>query len=245
MRMNALNLRKVEGVAAEVSRLLGVGVSLSFNVQGEAAELTLRPMLGDADAETALVRFDSAVGPLALSNAEAVLSLLGELPVTLGGEPQPWYWQVLNQRLNPAIAELLCPLMPLSDVSALFIDESAAITCRLELRRGSQILHGLLRADAVVMRRLLDSPRWSAHRQPLDENWPIRQPLELGGLSLTLQQLASLQPGDVLLPHHCHFDSDGNGRLQLAGRQWAVQTDSHEQQLYVRLSHEENLGHGQ
>lgn len=240
--MNALALRKVDPTAARFSRQLGAGVSLPFNTQGMDGELSLRPLTASNALETAICWFDSAVGVFGLSDAEAMLSLLGELPVTLGGDPQSWYWQALNQRFSPAIAELLSPLAPLTDNTAL---SAAALTCRIQLHLGDQSLHSVICADAEVLLRLLESPRWQAHRQTLDEQWPVNPPLVLGQLSLSLAQLSSLQPGDVLLPPLCHFDSDGHGRLQLGGRQWAVQTDSHERQLYVRLSHEEDLEHGQ
>lgn len=257
-----LTLREVSADVAEASRLLGAGVSCSYTAQGQRGELTLRLTADDANRDgspfvgpalagnrSSLTWFDSAIGPFALSDAEAVLSLLGELPVTLGGEHQPWYWQLVNQRLNTELAELLCPLRPLSDITALSVDgqrpATAPMTCRLHLRLGSQVLHAQLCADARVMLQLLGSHHWQPHRQNVAQDWPIRQPLVLGELSLSLDQLASLQPGDVLLPSLCHFDEEGGGRLLLAGRQWAVQTDSRAEQLYVRFSHEEDLGHGQ
>lgn len=240
--MSALALRKVDPMAARFSRRLGAGANLAFETQGMSAELSLRPLTPDSAWEPPLFWFNSSIGVFGLSDAEAMLSLMGALPVTLSGEAQPWYWQVLNQRFSPAIAELLSPLEPLSDMTAL---SATALTCRIRLRLGEESLHGLIRADAQVLLRLLDGPQWEACLEALDEQLPFAQPLELGQLSLSLEQLASLQPGDVLLPAHCNFDSDGNGRLQLGGRQWAVQTDSHERQLYVRLSHEEYLEHGQ
>ena len=257
-----LKMREVSGDFAEASRLLGAGVSCSYTAQGQRGELSLRlmpndanrdgsPFVGPASAGTpsSLTWFDSALGPFALSDAEAVLSLLGELPVTLGGERQPWYWQLVNQRMSSELAELLCPLRPLSDITALSAEgespNTAPMTCRLQLRLGSQVLHAQLWAEARVLLQLLGSHHWQPHRQNVASDWPIRQPLVLGELSLSLDQLASLQPGDVLLPSLCHFDEEGGGRLQLAGRQWAVQTDSRAQQLCVRFSHEEDLGHGQ
>jgi len=240
--MSVLALRKVDSAAAQLSRHLGTGVSLDFSVQGKHGTMSLLPLIADPAAEPQLHWFESASGTFGLSDAEAMLTLLGELPVTLSGDFQPWYWQVLNQRMNPAMAELLCPLVPLSDITALPADVT---TCRIQVRREGQLLHGLFRADAVTLLRMLQSAPWHAHRQTLDEGWLITQPLELGHLSLTLAQLASLQPGDVLLPSLCHFDSDGVGRLQLGGRQWAVQTDSHQGRLSVQLSHEEPLEHGQ
>ncbi|MCF7534256.1 type III secretion system protein [Pseudomonas petrae] len=254
-----LQLREVSSAVAEASRLLGAGVSFGYTAQGQRGELTLRLMPGDdrspfvgpalAGNASSLTWFESALGPFALSDAEAVLSLLGELPVTLGGEHQPWYWQLVNQRMSTQLAELLCPLRPLSDITALSAEgespNTAPMTCRLQLRLGSQVLHAQLCADARVMLQLLGRHEWQPHRQNVAPDWPIRQPLVLGELSLSLDQLASLQPGDVLLPSLCHFDDEGGGRLQLAGRQWAVQTDSRAEQLYVRFSHEEDLGHGQ
>jgi type III secretion protein Q len=240
--MNALTLRKVDSTSALLSRCLGRGVSLHFGVQGKHGTLSLLPFIAGGAAEPQMYWFNSAAGVFGLSDAEAILTLLGELPVTLAGEFQPWYWQVLNQQMSPAVAELLCPLEPLSDITAL---PAAVMTCRIQVKLGAQSLHGLFRADATTLLRMLDAAPWQAHRQPPDDNGLITQPLELGHLSLTLAQLASLQPGDVLLPSLCHFDSDGKGRLQLGGRQWAVQTDSHQGRLSVQLSHEEPLEHGQ
>jgi type III secretion protein Q len=257
--VSPLTLREVSSAVAEASRLLGAGMSCGYTAQGQRGELSLRlipdddrpPLVGPASAGNAssLTWFDSALGRFALSDAEAVLSLLGELPVTLGGEHQPWYWQLVNQRMSAELAELLCPLRPLSDITALSADDqspdAAPMTCRLQLRLGSQVLHGQLCADARFILQLLGSHHWQPRRQNVAQDWPVCQPLVLGELSLSLDQLASLQPGDVLLPSLCHFDDEGGGRLQLAGRQWAVQTDSRAQQLYVRFSHEEDLGHGQ
>jgi type III secretion protein Q len=244
--MKSLILRKVDANVAALTRQLGIGVRLTFSVGQEPVELTLRPLLDAPPEPQAMQCFNSALGPFALSEAESVLSLLGELPVTLAGEHQPWYWQMLNQRLSPVIAELLSPLEPHSDNTALSGDALPnAMTCRIQVQRGNHSLQGLIRAEAKTLSRWLHAAPWQADRQPLDEQWPIRQPLELGRLSLTLDQLAALQPGDVLLPPDCHFDSHGNGLLQLGARLWAVHTDSHERQLYVRLSHEENPQHGQ
>ena len=254
-----LTLRKISADVAEASRLLGAGLSCGYTARGQRGELSLRlipdddraPLVAPASSRSAssLTWFDSAIGPFALSDAEAVLSLLGELPVTLGGDHQPWYWQLVNQRMNTELAELLCPLRPLSDITALSAcgesPNDAPMTCRLHVRLGLQVLHAQLCADARVMLQLLGTHHWRPHRQNVAQDWPIRQPLVLGELSLSLDQLASLQPGDVLLPSLCHFDEEGGGRVQLAGRQWAVQTDSRAEQLYVRFSHEEDLGHGQ
>jgi len=244
--MSALTLRKVDAASAQFSRRLGAGASLAFSAQGQEGELTLRPFTDPHGVQPASCGFSSAIGVFELSDAEAMLTLLGDLPVTLAGAHQPWYWNLLNQRLGPVIAELLSPLEPLSDITALSaVADGAALSCRLHVRLGTQSLHGVIRADTKVLLRLLDGAGWVPHCLELDEQWPIDAALELGHVSLSLAQLTSLQPGDVLMPTHCHFDSNGNGRLQLGGRQWAVQTDSDDRQLYVRLSHEEAREHDQ
>ncbi|GAB0065909.1 hypothetical protein IBA8402_16700 [Pseudomonas syringae] len=68
-------------------------------------------------------------------------------------------------------------------------------------------------------------------------------PLIVGELSLTREQIASLRPGDVVLPARCRFDSAGQGSVTLAGRQWAARTDQQAQHLFLQLSHEEHSHH--
>ncbi|MCF5637794.1 type III secretion system protein, partial [Pseudomonas syringae] len=71
----------------------------------------------------------------------------------------------------------------------------------------------------------------------------VKTPSTIGELSLTLEQLASLRPGDVVLPARCLFDSAGQGVLPLAGRSWAAQAEHQAQHLSLRLSHEEHSHH--
>ncbi|MFJ3485491.1 type III secretion system protein [Pseudomonas sp. NPDC090202] len=234
--MKTLSLRHVDTATAALSRRLGAGASLHFSAQAMAGELSLQPLLDNRPPK--YIWFSSAIGLIGLSDAEALLSLLGELPVTLAGTHQPWYWQVINQQFSAPVAELLGPLEPLSDITALPVD---TVSWRIEVHLGEQRLHGRICAEAPVLARLLDGRGWHLWQQPLAEDMPFSQALELGEVSLSLAQLASLQPGDVLLPPLCHFDSDGNGRLRLAGRQWAVHTDSHAERLFVQFSHEEAL----
>ncbi|MDH0749748.1 type III secretion system protein [Pseudomonas sp. GD03842] len=238
--MSRLTLRTVGAAQAQFSRRLGAGARLAFSAHGLTGTLTLRPLLAVTLEYTDLAAFQSALGPFRLSDAEALLSLLGDLPVTLDGDHQPWYWQALNQRFSPQIAELLGPLAPLSGITAPSVGAQAAeLSCRIELGLGEHRVHGVLCATAEVLLRWLDAAPWTARLVEVNEDWPVHTPLELGGLSLTLAQLASLQPGDVVLPTHPRFDSQGHGRLHLGGQHWAVQTDSHDRQLYVRFSHEE------
>lgn len=233
--MTTLNLRKVCALRARVTRELGAGQRLGLRVQDEDAELMLLPPLTETAAPASGVWLDSAVGALCLTDAEALLSLLGDAPLTLQGEQQAWYWQFFNQRLSPTIAALLAPLEPLPEHPV-----TATVGCRVQVRRAGQTLHAQLHATPDCLLRLLRAGAWQARKQALDETWPVTTPLVLGELALTLEQLASLRPGDVVLPARCRFDSSGHGRLTLAGRQWAAHASDQAQQLYLRLSHEEH-----
>ncbi|EGH95157.1 MULTISPECIES: type III secretion protein hrcQa [Pseudomonas syringae group] len=236
--MSALCLRKVDPLLAQVSRELGAGQCLSFSAKGQQAELTLLPLIASDETPAKGVWLNTAVGALCLSDAEALLSLLGDIPLTLGGEQQAWYWQFFNQRLSPTIADLLAPVEPLPQACA-----ELTVGCRIQVRLADQQVHAHLHATPETLLTLLRSAAWQARLKPLDERWSISTPLILGELSLTLEQLASLRPGDVLLPANCKFDSAGQGFLTLAGRQWAAQTDSQDQHLLLRLSHEEHSHH--
>ncbi|WP_439850708.1 type III secretion system protein [Pseudomonas syringae] len=236
--MSALRLRKVAPLLAEATRELGAGQQLSFSAQGHDAELTLLPLLAEAATPAVGVWLSTAIGPVCLSDAEALLSLLGDIPLTLAGDQQAWYWQFFNQRLSPTIADLLAPIEPLSDCKA-----ELAVGCRIQVRRADQQVHAHLHAAPQTLIRLLRSARWQARQQPVDESLSVNTPLIIGELSLTLEQLASLRPGDVVLPARCLFDSAGQGVLPLAGRSWAAQAEHQAQHLSLRLSHEEHSHH--
>ncbi|KAA8712080.1 hypothetical protein [Pseudomonas cannabina] len=232
--MNALQLRKVDPLQAQATRALGAGQSLVFDAQDQRGELTLLPLGAGPDSLANGVWFNTAVGPVCLSDAEAVLSLLGNAPLTLGGEHQDWYWQFFNQRLSPTIADVLAPVEPLFDTP-----DEAPSGCRVQVRLGGESLHAHLHSSSQTLLRLLHSAPWQARHNPVDDTMTVTTPLIIGELELTLNELASLRPGDVVLPARCRFDSAGQGRLALGGRQWAAHVDSQAQQLFLRISHEE------
>jgi len=239
--MTLLSLRRVSHGFAQVTRLLGQGLTLDFSAQGLMGELTLRPMppgIFPGDDGTWL---RSAVGPLRLSDASAVLSLLGDAPAVLQGTHQPWYWQFLNQQLSAPIATLLAPVEPIDEDTSGF---DIGVHCRLHVRLGGESVHAVLATDTETLLRLLSTALWQAHRRPLPDDWKVAHALVIGQLALTLEQLSSLRPGDVVLPTQCLFDSDGNGRLDLAGRHWVVGAQIHAQRLFLQLSHEEDFHNG-
>ena len=236
--MKKLNLRPVEPLLAKASRALGGGQRLSFTAQGQRGELRLLPCRQQSAPQATGVWLSSAVGPLCLDDAEALLSLLGELPLTLGSEQQAWYWQVFNQQLSPDIAELLAPIESFHGEPP-----ASSLACRIQLRLGQQHIYASLHSAPETLLRLLQAGPWQALQRNLEDSWPVPSALILGELSLSLQQLASLRPGDVLLPSACHFDSQGHGQLKLAGRNWTAQTHNSGQQMFLQLGHEEYCAH--
>ncbi|MDY7564692.1 type III secretion system protein [Pseudomonas sp. RTC3] len=239
--MSALSLRRVDHRFAQATRQLGQGLTLGFSAQSLMGELTLRPVTPGTFASNDGVWLRSAVGLLRLSDASAVLSLLGNAPAVLQGTHQPWYWQFLNQQLSAPIAALLAPIEPVEEDTCEF---AAVVHCRLQVRLGDESVHARLATDPDTLLRLLSAAPWQAHQPPLPDDWQVPHPLVIGQFALTLEQLASLRPGDVVLPEHCHFDSEGNGRLDLAGRHWVVGIEAHAQRLFLRLSHEEDFQDG-
>ncbi|SDW08224.1 type III secretion protein Q [Pseudomonas syringae] len=236
--MSALRLRKVNALLAQATRELGAGQRLGFSARGQDAELTLSALPAEAHTPAEGVWLNTAVGPLLLSDAEALLSLLGDVPFTLGGEQQAWYWQFFNQRLSPVIADLLAPIEPLSDAPT-----EPLIGCRIQVRLDAAWINARLHTTPDTLLKLLGSASWQALRRTVDESWSVPTPLIIGEMSLTLEQIASLRPGDVVLPARCPFDSSGQGVMTLAGRQWAVQTNQQAQRLFLQLSHEEHRHH--
>ncbi|BBP74635.1 type III secretion protein hrcQa [Pseudomonas sp. Ost2] len=243
--MTPLALRPVSRTLASASRLLGRGRWLEYPLRGAVARLSLSPLLA-ADQLTpddrAWTTLDSAQGRLHLTDADAVLSLFGEVPAVTGGPLQAWYWQYLNQQLSPPLAALLAPLEPRLPAD----DERAGhIACRLVVHCADESVQARLSCDAQTLIHLLDALPWQVLEQPLPEDWPLPAPLVLGELSLTLNELRSLRPGDVLLPGRTYFDCAGQGVLHLAARTWRVATGVANDTLLVQLNHEETPHDGQ
>lgn len=240
--MTALRLRRVNRAVAQVSRELGAGVTLYFTAHGLPGQLILSQIGAGQPPTDDAVALSSAAGPLRMSDAGPVLSLLGNAPVVFEGTHQAWYWQYVNQQLSAPIAALLAPIEPIEADREL---AGAQLSCRLQVRLGEESVHAVLSASAGTLLSLLSSEQWQRHERDLPDNWKVPHPVVLGQVSLTLEQLRSLRPGDVLLPSLCHFDNNGNGYLHIAGQRWHAGTEKQDDRLVVRLGHEEHFDDGQ
>ncbi|WP_297835054.1 type III secretion system protein [Pseudomonas sp.] len=240
--MTLLRLRHVSSALARARRELGHGAQLGFSTRDEQGVLTLQPAQDDVGQSSPGGFFQSAAGVLHLTEPGAVLSLFGEAPVVVDGAAQAWYWQYINQMLSPDLAAVFAPLATLEDADPALLDP---VVCRLNVRLGEESVHAVLTLGAETLLRLLEAGQWHPLQRPLPGDWPIHSPLLLGGLTLTSDELASVRVGDVLLPSHCLFDSEGNGMLDLGGRHWHVATETLNDRLFVHLIDEEDIHHEQ
>lgn len=236
--MNALRLRAVSASIAAACRALGRGRRLEFSSDQERVHLTVGPrVMPDMARPQPALHLLSQHGTLLLSNAEALLSLCGEVPVIASGPSQDWYWQLISQHLGRTLRDLLSPLEP-GPVSAPALHER--IDCRISAERAGEQVHGVLSCSAVTLLRLFDAAPWHCVERPLPADWPLRYPLVVGRMNLTVSQLRSLRPGDVLLPEQPLFDIHGAGRLQLGNQVWAVNSPIGDDPLQLQLIHKEN-----
>lgn len=233
--MTPLKLRSVNTHVARATQALGAGARLPFRISDWAGALSLHPLANVPS--TRGLWLNSAIGPVWLSDADAVLSLLSEHPVVVQGPAQPWYWQFVSQHLAPSIARSLSPLEPLTT----HVPEGPLVHCRVEVQAGEQQVHAYLSMPPQSLLQWLQVPGWQRLQRPLDEGFEVTFSVPLGYTELSAQQLASLRPGDVLLPQQCLFDTQGRGSLEIAGQQWAGEAAAQGSQLLFILSHEESL----
>ena len=109
--MNALRFKRLSSAFAAACLAVGRGQRLAFTSAEDAVQLTLGPLLASgSELPEQRLHLSSQHGALHLSNADALLSLCGEIPVISAGPMQGWYWQLINQQLAVALHDLLAPL---------------------------------------------------------------------------------------------------------------------------------------
>lgn len=235
MHLKPLALRSVDPALVSVTRALGSGATLAYTVGDEVGALTLQLCPVEQPPDEGLW-LNTALGALWLSDASVVLSRLSAQPVAVGGPVQPWYWQFISQQLCPQVARGLAPLSPLGEA----VSAGPRVHCRVTVDRGGDQQYAYLIIAPGPLLRWLRMPGWAPLLEPIVDSFDLTFPLILGRARLTAEQLASLRPGDVLLPQQCLFDPQGSGYVDLAGRRWSSQTTDIAGQLCLTLSHEES-----
>lgn len=228
MTVHALTLPSVGIEDATARRLLGIGVSLPFEVAGETGLLELTPGGAAGGAPCVLA---CAHGVFTLDEPGAVLSLFGECPVVLPADPGPddaWFWSLFQQTLSEPLRLAFGFLKPTAEPAV------PGIVCRLDVRVGAARVTSHLQMPETTLLGLLRAAPWQRRSAPGFAGFALHVPLELGRLALAAGQLAALRPGDVLVPETAMFDSSGQGLIRL-GRH-CLQVRVHSRAAPLRLT---------
>ncbi|SDB66730.1 type III secretion protein Q [Pseudomonas sp. NFACC23-1] len=229
MTVHALVLPTVGSEDATARRLLGIGVRLPFEVAGETGLLELTP--GGVAAGSTPCVLACAHGVFTLDEPGAVLSLFGECPVVLPAEPGPddtWFWSLFQQTLSEPLRQAFGFIKPAAEPAV------QGIACRLDVRVGTARVTSHLEMTGATLLGLLRTDPWQRRAAPRIEGFALRVPLELGHLALAAGQVATLRPGDVLVPQTALFDSSGQGLIRL-GRH-CLQVRVHSRAAPLRLT---------
>ena len=229
MTVHALALPTVGSEDATARRLLGTGVRLPFEVAGEAGLLELTP--GGAAVGSTPCVLACAHGAFTLDEPGAVLSLFGECPVVLPAEPGPddaWFWSLFQQTLSEPLRQAFGFIKPAAGPAV------QGIACRLDVRVGAARVTSHLEMTGATLLGLLRATPWQRPAAPGIAGFVLHVPLELGQLALAAGQLATLRPGDVLVPQTALFDSSGQGLIRL-GRH-CLQVRVHSRAAPLRLT---------
>jgi type III secretion protein Q len=210
MIITPLNLPQIDGLTVAALRRLGRGLRMPYRVADQQGELILES--GEAPACVAQHCFSTACGVVAFGKPGPVLSLLGECPVTLaseGNDPDSWLWELFQHHLSPQVQSLFS-YFHVQDVAP-----HQALGCRLTVTLGtSRVVDRLTLAPDTLLALCAAGP-WQPLAHTLPSSFPVSVPVLLGSLRLTLTQLSSVRPGDVLMMEFPMFIANGDGQLRL------------------------------
>ncbi|NDL63384.1 FliM/FliN family flagellar motor switch protein [Acerihabitans arboris] len=155
-------------------------------------------------------------GLLLLSAAGPALGLMADCPALPIAENNAdpascpgWYWSLYNQLLATELQALFGSLRAVPPQSV-----GDAVTLELTVTLGDRRARSLLCLSAGTLRRLLDISGWRRVQAPLPQDLALALPLTLGTLTLSLDDVGSLRPGDMLLPTGRCFSPAGEGRVR-------------------------------
>ncbi|MGM3161889.1 FliM/FliN family flagellar motor switch protein [Dickeya undicola] len=218
----ARTLRPVSRARAALSRQLASAHRFAFMLDGQPGELRLQ-LADDAPPGEQESRWRCHAGTLWLDgNAAPLLSLLSTCSALTPGpddtaDTADWYWTQYNHHLSPALRELFGEIQPVLSAQP----EHAAqnnLTLWLEVIRGDFRVRSRLRTSLQTLQQWQSQPGWYAPRYPLPGHLAMRVPLTLAEVTLSHEQLATLEPGDLICPLKQYFSPQGNGCITLANR---------------------------
>ncbi|WLG88003.1 FliM/FliN family flagellar motor switch protein [Pseudomonas cucumis] len=224
MTVQALRLRPMKSDEAQVRRRLGKGLTLDFQLEAARGTLSIHLLDTGLRSITGNV-MASGCGPLLLSDAEALLSLISSCPAMLpesdrNPEDSAWYWQIYNQYLSPELQALFIHLEPAQTP----LDDG--LECLLEARINDVRICSQLRLAPTTLLRLLDRGNWRPPLSGPDSDLPLCIPFLLGRTHMSAAALRSLRQGDIVFPEQALFAPDGQGPLQIGGWRLSLQMES-------------------
>lgn len=208
--MSSLKLPVVDSTMVDALRQLGRGLRMPYQVAGQHGELIVEP--GIAPTRQASFGFETARGVLAFGEPGAVLSLLGDCPVTLaarGNDPDAWFWALFQHQLSPQVQSLLGFLRLREDVGP------AALNCRLTVKLGASRVVDCLTLAPDTFLALCAAGPWQPLAESLAPEFALSLSLLLGRSQLLVRQVNSIRPGDVLLLDQAMFKPCGDGHLNV------------------------------
>ncbi len=206
-----LELRRQSAAEARVSGIIGHGLRMPFQLGENLGELHIELARGvQPEAGTAM---RCAAGALWLSNAEEVCALLSDCPSlpTYSDEDHFWYWMLFNHALSEQIRALFGELNASEGEPPI-----GAFGVRLTVTLGELWAQSVLTAAPEVLCTLLAAPCWLGTVNDAMVALPLTLPFCVGELTLSIAELASLKPDDVLLPRENLFTPQGAGTLRFA-----------------------------
>ncbi|CAM9275612.1 unnamed protein product, partial [Ectocarpus sp. 12 AP-2014] len=218
---------------------LSLGVKAEFALSEHIGVITLYS--GNEQPTNDALVLECQHGQLALSRAGQVLSLINDCPVTVdnGLLGEEWFWEIYNEYLPDELQGLLGYLRPVMNSQGLI---GSKVTITLLVSVGTQKILTCLEMGAPTLERLLDVAGWLPLRSPLYPRWPLKVPLVLGYISLTVAQLKHLREGDAVVPDIAYFKPDGTGVLSLGKQAFGVNFTPFSASIEI-INLEENFMH--
>lgn len=232
MNAQVLGLRQVSQARARISRQLAREPWMAFSVDGQPAHLTLKASRR-APERAALQWFDSALGPIGLSDAQPVLNAWSSCPAfTRADADDSWLWPLYNAGLAAELADVLGTLQPLAAADQA---ETDPVYCEMTLALSHGRIDSVLVVAAEALADWLDQRVWNVNPPQDHSGLTLAFALRLGSLSLPRHTLQTLRPGDVLCPGEADFDTAGFGVVNMGPRRVQVRVCEQPDRLQLEV----------
>ena len=220
MTAPVIKLPVLDSLTVQAYRRLGRGLRFSFEVAGEVGELLLEP--GRAPECGVSLSLETRCGVMTFSDAGPLLSLMGDCPVVLAdteNDPCSWFWALFEQRMSTQLVSVFGYVRPIGDV------QPQTFECRASIALGQARSVSRLRMAPESLLALYESGPWHPLKASVADRFPFLIPVILGQLQVSVEQLRSVQPGDVVLLENTQLDGEGVGQLNVGKLRLHVMID--------------------